>query len=239
MVSIKNAFLIAITVASADAFAPSPRYSEVLSQTTLRAINNNENDIIDFSRRQILEKTFAVGAAFLTAPQIASADPLTTDAWALSIQASTHSLSQSLGHALIVIDGLNAQAKRLGSSPHPAHPIAVLDGMNAQARRLTSDLDRSAVVLNTIKDQARQLTPSDESFRTLVGDIAHASSVLDGLVAQSRRLVSASSSGGSTDDQIVYMLSVLDGLNAQARRLDVSETFSLLDELNAKAARQN
>ena len=63
--------------------------------------------------------------------------------------------------------------------------------------------------------------------------------MLDGMVKQSRRLVAASSAGGSADDQIVYLLSVLDGLNAQARRLDVTETFGVLDELNAKAQKQS
>ncbi|KAL7531841.1 hypothetical protein ACHAWF_003935, partial [Thalassiosira exigua] len=141
--------------------------------------------------------------------------------------------------ALLVVDGLNAQACRLGSSPHPAHPVAVLDGMRAQARRLTRDLDRSREVLDEIKSQADDITIADEKYRLVSGDVAHASSVLDGLVAQSKRLEGAASSGGgsaATDDQIIYMLSVLDGLNAQVRRLDMGETFGVLDELNAKAA---
>ena len=133
---------------------------------------------------------------------------------------------------------MNAQARRLGSSPHPSHPIAVLDGLCAQAKRLTRDLDTSKEVLNAIKGQANDITISDESYRMIVGDVAHASSVLDGMVAQSKRLEGASSAGGSvsTDDQIIYVLSVLDGLNAQVRRLDMEETFGVLDELNAKAA---
>jgi len=94
-------------------------------------------------------------------------------------------------------------------------------------------------LLNDIKSQADDITISDESYSLVVGDVAHAASVLDGMVAQSKRLEGASSVGGSarTDDQIIYMLSVLDGLNAQVRRLDMGETFGVLDELNAKAAR--
>ena len=99
---------------------------------------------------------------------------------------------------------MNAQARRLGSSPHPSHPIAVLDGLCAQAKRLTRDLDTSKEVLNTIKGQANDITISDESYRMIVGDVAHASSVLDGLNAQVRRLDMEETFG------------VLDELNAKA-----------------------
>lgn len=224
--------LLAITLASASAFAPSPIAQSITpsSQTALHATS---------SRRQLLQNTLATAssaAAFLTLPSLANAADAAS--YATAIETSTNALSQSLGHAILAIDGMNAQARRLGSSPHPSHPIAVLDGMNAQARRLTRDLDQSLDLLATIKTQAKDITISDESFRLVVGDVAHASSVLDGMVAQSKRLEGASSLGGSasTDDQIIYMLGVLDGLNAQVRRLDMGETFGVLDELNAKAA---
>ena len=230
--------ILAIALSSASAFAPSSPHALIdpwsRLETSLHATT---------SRRQLIENTLASGATATLAltssfPSLASAADAAS--YATSIEKSTNALSQSLGHAVIVIDGMNAQARRLGSSPQPSHPIAVLDGMNAQARRLTRDLDRSLDVLNDIKSQARDITISDESFRLVVGDVAHASSVLDGMVAQSKRLEGALSSGGSagtTDDQIIYMLSVLDGLNAQVRRLDMEETFGVLDELNAKAAR--
>jgi len=223
------------SLASALAFAPSPIIQQSTipsSQTALQATS---------SRRQLLQNTFssaATAGAFLAFPSATNA--LDAASYATAIERSTNALSDSLGHAIIAIDGLNKQAGRLGSSPHPAHPIAVLDGMNAQARRLTRDLDRSAALLAEINSQANEITIADESYRMIVGDVAHAASVLDGLVAQSKRLVGASSQGGSvgsTDDQIIYMLSVLDGLNAQVRRLDMGETFGVLDELNAKAAR--
>ena len=218
--------LLAITLATASAFAPTPTVLPTApsSQTSLHA-----------TRRQLLQQTLTAGA-FLAVPSFANAAD--ANSYATAIEKSTSALSQSLGHAISIIDGLNAQANRLGSSPHPAHPIAVLDGMNAQARRLTHDLSSSLDILITVKDQANDITISDETFRLVMGDVAHATSVLDGLVAQSKRLEGASSLGGkgSTDDQIIYMLSVLDGLNAQVRRLDIEETFGVLDELNAKAA---
>ena len=229
-----KATILAIALASASAFAPSP----ILTRTAKSSRTESALQATT-SRRQLLENLVVGSTASLTllSPSIANAADATS--YATSIERSTNALSQSLGHAITVIDGMNAQANRLGSSPHPAHPIAVLDGMNAQARRLTRDLDKSLDVLADIKSQAKDITISDESFRMIVGDVAHASSVLDGLVAQSKRLEGASSAGGSasTDDQIIYMLSVLDGLNAQVRRLDMEETFGVLDELNAKAAR--
>lgn len=224
-------FLVAITLASASAFAPAPTTQAPTSTTALNAVNH---------RRQLLQNSLGVAAStFLAFPNLASATDATS--YATSIERSTNALSESLGHAILVIDGMNAQAGRLGSSPHPAHPLAVLDGMNAQAKRLTRDLNSSLDLIATIKDQAKDITISDESYRLVVGDVSHATSVLDGLVAQSKRLEGASASNGgsvgNTDDQIIYMLSVLDGLNAQVRRLDMGETFGVLDELNAKAAR--
>lgn len=229
-------FLLAIAVASASAFAPSPITQIIApSQTALQATS---------SRRQLLQNTLASATSASAFLALSSSFPTLANAadaasYATTIEQSTNALSQSLGHAIIAIDGINAQARRLGSSPHPAHPIAVLEGMNAQARRLTRDLDKSLALLNDIKGQAKDITISDESYRLVVGDVAHASSVLDGMVAQSKRFEGASGAGGgaSTDDQIIYMLSVLDGLNAQVRRLDMEETFGVLDELNGKAAR--
>ncbi|KAL9188924.1 hypothetical protein ACHAXT_011414 [Thalassiosira profunda] len=228
---------LALLLPAAAALAPSaafvpPARPAAPSSTALDATSRG-------SRRDLLQS--AVGAAssaigFLALPTAASADAAS---YAATVEASTNALSQSLGHALLVVDGMNAQAQRLGSSPHPAHPIAVLEGMHAQARRLTRDLDESLGVLDAIKTQAKDITIEDEKYRLVVGDVSHAASVLDGMVAQSKRLEGASSLGGgvSTDDQIIYMLSILDGLNAQVRRLDVGETFGVLDELNAKAAR--
>jgi len=112
--------------------------------------------------------------------------------------------------------------------------------MNAQAKRLIKDLSTSEEILATIKSQAKQITISDESYRQITYDVSHATSVLDGLMAQSKRLVTASKAnqnGYTIDDQIIYLLSVLDGLNAQVRRLDGEDTFKILDELNAKAAK--
>mmetsp|Transcript_26561 Transcript_26561/g.45336 ORF Transcript_26561/g.45336 Transcript_26561/m.45336 type:complete len:229 (+) Transcript_26561:61-747(+) len=219
--------IIASTLASASAFASIGASTK--SNTALHATTN---------RRQLLQNLAgATGATFL-APTLANAGDAAS--YATTIEAQSNALSQSLGHALLAIDGMNAQARRLGSSPHPAHPIAVLDGMAAQAKRLTRDLEGSLALLGDISSQATEITISDESYSLVTGNVAHAASVLDGMVAQSKRLEGASSRGGSigsTDDQIIYMLSVLDGLNAQVRRLDMDETFGVLDELNAKAAR--
>ena len=234
-----KAFIIALTLATASAFAPCPtNLNSINYQTALHATSSKTN------RRQLLQNTMSVvsSACFLGTTPTLAANAADTTTYVTSIEQSTNALSQSLGHAILVIDGLNAQAKRLGSSPHPAHPIAVLDGMNAQAKRLTRDLDTSLSVLDTIKSQAKEITIADEKFDLIVGNVAHASSVLDGMVTQSKRLENASVaySGGSvanTDDQIIYMLSVLDGLNAQVRRLDEEQTFGVLDEINAKAAR--
>lgn len=162
---------------------------------------------------------------------------LTTDAWVVAIQPSTIALSDSLGHVLLAIEGLNNQANRIGSSPDPAHSLAVLDGMSAQARRLVSDLDRGSSVLDTLKSQSRDLTPPDDDFEVLVKAMTNASSVFDGLLSQSKRLASASASTGSARSRMTYMLSVLDGLNAQTRRMDVQNTILMLDALNAKAVK--
>ena len=205
-------------------------------------------------RRRLLRGTLATATSSLllalagAAPALAASS---TDApsYASSIEGSTSALSQSLGHALSVVDALNAQAGRLSSSPSPAHPVAVLDGMTVQARRLTRDLDRCVAVLNGIKDEANDVTSGyvsgDDGLRIAATSISRASCVLDGLVAQGRRLEGAVASadaaavagGRAVDDKIVYMLSVLDGLNAQVNRLDVGETFGVLDEINARAAR--
>ena len=205
-------------------------------------------------RRRLLQGTLATATSSLLlalsaspAPVLAasSTDPLS---YATSIEGSTNALSQSLGHAISVVDALNAQASRLSSSPSsPAHPIAVLDGMTVQARRLTRDLDRCVEVLDVIRGDANDITSGygDERLHTAARNVAHASSVLDGLVIQGRRLekavaladAAAVAGGRATDDRIIYMLSVLDGLNAQVNRLDMGETFGVLDEINSKAAR--
>ncbi|KAL3778292.1 hypothetical protein ACHAW5_002397 [Stephanodiscus triporus] len=206
-------------------------------------------------RRRLLRCTLATATSSLllalagAAPALAASS---TDApsYASSVEGSANALSQSLGHALSVVDALNAQAGRLSSFPSsPAHPVAVLDGMTVQARRLTRDLDRCVAVLNGIKDEANDVTSGyvsgDDGLRIAAKSISRASCVLDGLVAQGRRLEGAVASadaaavagGRAVDDKIVYMLSVLDGLNAQVNRLDVGETFGVLDEINARAAR--
>ena len=241
-----KSFLSALILAAvADAFAPSASLSaaQISRSTALHATTKSNNSVgVEGSRRQLFQSTISTVASTILLPQFANADA-SVDDYAAAIEKSTQLLSQKLGHALSVIDGLNAQANRLGSSPSPTHPIAVLDGMNSQARRLIADLSTSEEILSTIKSQARQITISDESFREISGDVAHATSVLDGLMAQSKRLVSASTAdknGYTTDDQIIYMLSVLDGLNAQVRRMDSKDgedMFKILDELNAKAAK--
>mmetsp|Transcript_18251 Transcript_18251/g.27223 ORF Transcript_18251/g.27223 Transcript_18251/m.27223 type:complete len:251 (-) Transcript_18251:190-942(-) len=244
-------FLSALTIASAaHAFAPSAHSTKHHSSTTaLRATTQND-DATGGSRRQFLQKATMgiLSSTTLLTPQFANADSTTSlDDYATSIETSTALLSQSLGHALSSIDGLNAQAQRLGSSPSSSytHSIAVLDGMNSQAKRLINDLSTSEEILSTITSQSKAITSNEDSYRQITYDVSHATSVLDGLMAQSKRLVSASraqENGYTSDEQIVYMLSVLDGLNAQARRLDGSggrgeDVFKILDELNAKAVK--
>lgn len=243
--------LILLAASAADAFAPSLVSSSTQTSTisALHATTQNRNEGGTSSRRQLFQSTFTTVASTIFLPQLtnAAADASVED-YAKAIEQSTQLLSQKLGHALSVIDGLNAQARRLGSSSSPntpTHSIAVLDGMNSQAKRLISDLSTSEEILSTIKSQAKSITVSDETFREISGDVAHATSVLDGLMSQSKRLVSASTAdqrGYSTDEQIVYMLSVLDGLNAQVRRMysgrgGGEDMFKILDELNAKAAK--
>mmetsp|Transcript_4474 Transcript_4474/g.9914 ORF Transcript_4474/g.9914 Transcript_4474/m.9914 type:complete len:259 (+) Transcript_4474:128-904(+) len=236
--TMKIAFLLFLSTPSTTAFAPALHSSTTGISIPLFAASDGSPEVT-VSRRSVLEKSLAAGVAFLAKPQLVNAEAVARDSWASSIQESTQLLSQSLGHALSVIDGMNMQAKRLGTSSSPAHPIAVLDGMNAQARRLIVDLDNSIGVLNTIKSQAKYIANSEEELSDVVGSVSHAASVLDGLLSQSKRLIAASSTGGSSDEQIVHMLSVLDGLNAQARRINANETFNLLDELNAKAEKEN
>lgn len=230
------AICVALLASSASAFVPAAQSASRSRAAALAATTD---------RRALLRDVLAVPSALVALGMPLSIAPSPANAadaasYATSIESSTQALSQSLGHAILAIDGMNAQANRLGSSPHPAHPSAVLDGMLAQARRLTRDLDGSVALLEEVKAQADEITIADERFRLVAGDVAHASSVLDGMVAQSRRLEGALSRGGSSSDgvdgQIIYVLGVLDGLNAQARRLDVAETFGVLDELNAKAA---
>lgn len=234
-----NSFLLALLLASASAFAPSPtNFASSLSSSSKRlqtAIHATSS-----SRRELLQNTLT--GAFLASLSPSLVNAADTATYVTSIEQSTTLLSQSLGHAVLVIDGLNQQARRLGSSPNPAHPISVLDGMHAQAKRLTSDLDKSKNVLDLVKSQAKEIVLSDESLGIsddVIGGVAHASSVLDGMVTQSKRLEGASARGGSAyvDDEIIYMLSILDGLNAQVRRLDEEKTFGILDEINGKAAR--
>ena len=244
--------LILLVASTADAFAPpSVSWSAQTSIiTALHATTQNNQNVVGgtSSRRQLFQSTFSTVASTILITQLANAADTSVEDYAKAIEQSTQLLSQKLGHALSVIDGLNAQARRLGSSSTPntpTHSIAVLDGMNSQAKRLIYDLSTSEEILSTIKSQAKSITVSDETFREISGDVAHATSVLDGLMAQSKRLVSASTAdqrGYSTDEQIVYMLSVLDGLNAQVRRMDSTrgggeDMFKILDELNAKAAK--
>lgn len=238
---------VLIIAASATAFAPSSpvdtKSSSSRSAVLQAGTDSSENDC---GRRTFLRNVLGTVSSSSSALLLLSSFPSSalassTDAstYAASIERSTNALSESLGHAIIAVDGMNAQAARLGSSPHPAHPVAVLEGMEAQARRLTRDLNDSAALCEEVKSKAYAITINDEKFAQAAGSVAHASSVLEGMVAQSRRLEGALARGGSvdgTDDQIIYMLSVLDGLNAQVRRLDVGETFGVLDELNAKAA---
>ena len=134
---------------------------QIRTQTALHA---------ESSRRQWI----STASSFLSLssfPTLTNAADATS--YATSIEQSTNLLSQSLGHAILVIDGMNNQAKRLGSSPSPAHPIAVLDGLHAQAKRLTHDLDTSKSVLESIKDQAKEITINDEKLGMVGVTIAH------------------------------------------------------------------
>ncbi len=251
--------VLAIALASASAFVPSSigiiENIATSQQSALRATKLETAEAAITSRRQLFQKAAnaflsTAGAVALTStPAVANDVDYNNISYYTTIEKSTNALSDSLGHAVIVIDGLNAQASRLGSSPHPAHPIAVLDGMHAQARRLTRDISQSRNVLDSIQNQAREITRADENYQNASQKVSHAASVLDGILAQSLRLEGASSWGGgevittgggnsgNTDDQIIYMLSVLDGLNAQVKRLNLEETLGALDEINARAAR--
>ena len=158
-----RSFIIATILSSAFAFAPSRSATECPSQTALHAES--------ISRRQWIS-TASSFLALSSFPTLTNAADATTS-YATSIEQSTNLLSQSLGHAILVIDGMNNQAKRLGSSPSPAHPIAVLDGLHAQAKRLTHDLDTSKSVLESIKDQAKEITINDEKLGMVGVTIAH------------------------------------------------------------------
>ena len=243
--------VLAIALASASAFAPTSITIVERISTSLRATPSETVVTATTSRRLLLQKSanaLVSTAAAVIAPTVAYAadDNNSNISYFTTIEKSTNALSNSLGHAVIVIDGLNAQASRLGSSPHPAHPIAVLDGMHAQARRLTRDISQSRSVLDSIQNQAKEITRADVNYQNASQKVSHAASVLDGILAQSLRLEGASSWGGgevaatsssNTDEQIIYMLSVLDGLNAQVKRLNLEETLGALDEMNARAAR--
>jgi hypothetical protein len=182
-----------------------------------------------------------------------------------SLSQTTMALSQSLGHVLSIIDGLNAQAYRLSSSPSQSHLIAILDGMVSQSHRLIHELDTISLVLDNINNNAKEITTlkyygnNDEMTNVnnnfVSNKISHASSTLDGLFTQGKRLENAitlliaSSQANEivrrdTDVQIIHLLSILDGLNVQAYRLqyDISSgndttVFAVLDEINAKATR--
>ena len=153
-------------------------------------------------------------------------------------------LSQSLGHVLSIIDGLNAQAYRLSSSSSQSHLIAILDGMVNQSHRLIHELDTISLVLDNINNNAKEITTLKYYGSSASGDgemtvnnfvsnkISHASSTLDGLFTQGKRLENAISSlllassevkneiiRRDSDAQIIHLLSILDGLNVQAYRL--------------------
>ena len=153
--------IIATVLSSAFAFAPSRPATNYQSQTALHA-----------TRRQLLKNTASSLLALSSFPTLTT-NAADATSYATSIEQSTNLLSQSLGHAILVIDGMNNQAKRLGSSPSPSHPIAVLDGLHAQAKRLTHDLDTSKSVLESIKDQAKEITINDEKLGIVGTTIAH------------------------------------------------------------------
>ena len=164
--------LILLAASAADAFAPSASSSAQMSTiTALHATTqNNQNVGGTRSRRQLFQSTFTTVASTILLPQLANAADASVEDYARAIEQSTQLLSQKLGHALSVIDGLNTQARRLGSSSTPntpTHSIAVLDGMNSQAKRLIYDLSTSEEILSTIKSQAKSITVSDETFREI------------------------------------------------------------------------
>jgi hypothetical protein len=174
-------------------------------------------------------------------------------------------LSQSLGHVLSIIDGLNAQANRLSSSSSSqSHLIAILDGMVSQSHRLIHELDTISLVLDNINNNAKEITTLKYYGNTngemtnvnyfVSNKISHASSTLDGLYTQGKRLENAislllassqanESVRSDTDAQIIRLLCILDGLNVQAYRLQYdiggndNTIFAVLDEINAKATR--
>ena len=157
-----RSFIIATILSSAFAFAPSRPATDCPSQTALHATLN---------RRKLIQNGASAFLALSSFPTLTNAADATS--YATSIEQSTNLLSQSLGHAILVIDGMNNQAKRLGSSPSPSHPIAVLDGLHAQAKRLTHDLDTSKSVLESIKDQSKEITINDEKLGMVGVTIAH------------------------------------------------------------------
>ena len=231
-------------------FKPTPKYEKEIvtadasgASSSSTAVSSSSAPVKASAPAPVKEKELVVQIAPQPAPAPAvlapspETKPLSKESYALSIRKSTSALSTQLGHALLVVDGLNTQARRLSSSTYPDHGVAVLEGMNVQAKRLENDLTTASDLYKTIISEARKISVPEDGFEKTVAGVTRASSVLDGVLVQSKRLVTASSGkgGASTDEQITYMLSILDGLNTQAKRLNVKETFGLLDQLNSQA----
>lgn len=221
-----------------SSFKPTPKYEKEIATADASGASSSSTAVSSTAVKDKEVVKVAQAPTSAPAPAVvqtpAPPKPLTQESYAKSIQQSTSALSTQLGHAFLVVDGLNTQARRLSSSTYPDHGLAVLEGMNVQAKRLQDDLTSASALYKTIIGQAKLISVPEESFEKTVAGVTRASSVLDGVLVQSKRLVAASSAG-STDDQIMYMLSVLDGLNTQVKRLNVKETFGLLDKLNSQA----
>jgi hypothetical protein len=231
----KKEMIVAEATTQPPSFKSTPKYEKEIvsadasgassSSTAVSSTAVKEKDVVKIAQ----QPAPAPAPAVVQTP--APPKPLTQESYALSIRQSTSALSTQLGHAFLVVDGLNTQARRLNTSTTKDHGVAVLEGMNVQAKRLQDDLTSASALYKSIIGQAKLISVPEESFEATVAGVTRASSVLDGVLVQSKRLVAASG-GASTDEQVTYMLSVLDGLNTQVKRLNVKETFGLLDKLN-------
>lgn len=234
----KKEVLVAETTAQAPSFKSTPKYEKEILTADASGASSSSTAVSSTAVKEKDALKIAQQSAPAPEPAVIQTppppEPLTRESYATSIRQSTSALSTQLGHAFLVVDGLNTQARRLTTSTSHDHAVAILEGMNLQAKRLQDDLTSASALYKTIIGQAKLISVPEESFETTVAGVTRASSVLDGVLVQSKRLVSASG-GASSEEQVTYMLSVLDGLNTQVKRLNVRETFGLLDKLNNAA----
>jgi hypothetical protein len=234
----KKEVLVAETTAQAPSFKSTPKYEKEILTADVSGASSSSTAVSSTAVKEKDALKIAQQPAPAPAPAVIQTPPppkpLTQESYAISIRQSTSALSTQLGHAFLVVDGLNTEARRLATSTTQDRVVAILEGMNLQAKRLQDDLTSASALYKTIIGQAKLISVPEESFETTVAGVTRASSVLDGVLVQSKRLVSASG-GASSEEQVTYMLSVLDGLNTQVKRLNVRETFGLLDKLNNAA----